>query len=100
MSIETALSREARANRHGSSSSPGPSHAPGMRSPAGTVGHRPNGTMIAGAVCDEEGSGSGGLVVLGRRVELVKEPVGGGLALTLGAPHDAALAVIACQRQT
>ena len=60
MSIETAVSREARANRRGSSSLPGPSHAPGMPSPAGTVGHRPNGTMIAATGSDDAGAASAG----------------------------------------
>jgi hypothetical protein len=40
--------------------------------------------------------GSGGL---GRRVELGEEAIGGGLALALAAPHHAAAAVIADQRQ-
>jgi hypothetical protein len=48
MSIETALSRDARAKIAGSISVPSVIHAPGMPSPAGTVGQRPNGTMIAG----------------------------------------------------
>ena len=35
----------------------------------------------------------------GRRVKLVKELIGGGLALALGAPHHAAAAVVADERQ-
>jgi hypothetical protein len=49
MSIETAVSREARARIAGSISVPSVIHAPGMPSPAGTVGQGPNGIMIAGA---------------------------------------------------
>ncbi len=63
MSIETAVSRLAGANRHGSSSSPSVSHPPGMPSPTGTVWLGPNGTMIAGTVChDEVPVGAGGSV--------------------------------------
>src|SRR5450631_2917385 len=49
MSIETARSLDARAKIAGSISSPSGSHAPWMPCPTGTVGHGPNGTMIAGA---------------------------------------------------
>src|SRR5450631_4145880 len=45
MSIETAVSREARAHRRGSRSLPSCSHAAGTPSPAGTVGPGPNGTI-------------------------------------------------------
>jgi hypothetical protein len=58
MSIEIAHSREARANRRGASSSPDASHAPGMPSPTPTVGHGPNGTMIA--ACRRRGSVASG----------------------------------------
>ena len=69
-----------------------------MPCPAGTVGHGPNGTMIAGsgpAWLDA----AGGLAAGKGRVERGKEPVGGGLALAIGAPHHATLVVIADQRQ-
>ncbi len=49
MSIETAVSLEARATSCGLSSLPSGSQAAGMPQPAGTVGHGPNGTMIAGS---------------------------------------------------
>src|SRR5450755_31187 len=93
MSIETAVSREARAHRRGSRSLPSCSHAAGTPSPAGTVGPGPNGTITP----------SGRLARLlgrrGRRVELGEELVSGGLPLALGAPHYAAFTVIADQRE-
>ena len=48
--IETARSSPARAKIADSISRPGSSHAPAMPSLAGTVGHAPNGTMIAGSL--------------------------------------------------
>ena len=59
MSIETARSLLARANTAGAISVSDPSHAPGMPCPAVTVGHGPNGTMIAGSGGCAASSGRG-----------------------------------------